>query len=253
MARLTDLRDVLDHLDGILKQTRTAEGVFRSVSEAETFGQRVTRLREALEKAATAEPSYALITGAAFPGLEGESLRVSYLRFAKLLSEVAEQSGTQFRLVKPAGRNRTSDELLCHFEGDSLSGLRLSHATSLDVESVSREGVAASGPSTYIPMSAWPDEPLVFVSFAVAETNLVDRFMRQLIANLPLRCRHRVRFWRFNEVTAESGILPGEENEAKIREAMGKCQFGLLLVSPTYVGRPFIERVELPHFTGPSA
>jgi len=248
------LPDITAHLDALCDRARTVEGVFRSAGEAATFTKRLRDLRQLLETKNTAEPVWSTVSASVFPGLAGDSLRVSFARFAKQIEQVAAIAGQRFQFIKPSGRGHSSDEILCHFEGDSLARHRLVAETrDIHLESVSRESIEARGARQYEPMQAWPDEPLVFVSFAVTDTELVDRFMRQLIDNLRPQCRHRVKFWRFDEVTAETGIAPGEENEAEVRKAIAKCQFGLLLISPSYVGRRFIEHVELPQFTGKNA
>src|ERR1043166_7229814 len=117
---MLELPDILAHFDHLLGNARSVEGVFHSVSEAETFSKRLRDLRPALEKAATPEPTFDLIATAAFPGLAGDSLRVSFAKFAKQLAQVAEKSGSRIALVKPAGRNLASSEIRCHFEGTPL-------------------------------------------------------------------------------------------------------------------------------------
>ena len=89
----------------------------------------------------------------------------------------------------------------------------------------------------------------IFISFTVADKKaLTDEFTKMLRNQMPLSCDLPVHFWRFDQ---QGGLLPGEENEAEIVRQMQASQFGLLLLSPAYLARPFIKRVELPYFLGP--
>jgi len=43
-------------------------------------------------------------------------------------------------------------------------------------------------------------------------------------------------------------LVVGEEFERQILEAIGRCDFGLLLISPAFLGSKFITEKELPAF-----
>ncbi|MBV6500171.1 MAG: hypothetical protein CJBNEKGG_02641 [Prosthecobacter sp.] len=237
---MLDLPSTLELLDHLAGQVLHVENVFKSASEAETFLARVRAVREMLAQKGSEQPRYADLATAACPGLEGESLRVSFARFQGQLEKSAHKAGLRLKLIKPAGRRRSPDEILCHFEGTPLP---INYASPDAESTLSRE-------NEVIQAKAAEDATRIFVSFAVADRDLVTEFMDLLQANLPLRCGKPVLLWRFDE---RGGILPGEDNEAVICSRMNESRFGLLLLSPKYLQSKFIERVELPHFVGPGA
>ena len=241
-----EANDVLQHLDQLRKSAETREDLFHRHSECAAFIERIGLLRSLVEKSGH-RPTTAQIAESLFPRLSGESLRTTFSSFRSDLARVSEACGRRLVLIQPKTRNRQPQEVVCHFEGDSLVDLRLQRMVARSTESLDRAGV-------YQPQQAMPDTIHVFVSFAVAEVDLVSEFLEGLHKILPLRAPGRsFRFWRFDEITPHGGIVPGEENEAEIRKAMGRCQLGLLFVSPTYLSRPFIQEVEMPHFLGESA
>jgi WD40 repeat protein/energy-coupling factor transporter ATP-binding protein EcfA2 len=241
-----EANDVLQHLDQLRKSLETRGDLFQRTSECAAFIERIGLLRSLVEKSGH-RPTAAQIAESLFPRLAGESLRTTFSSFRSELARVSEACGRRLVLIQPKTRNRRPQEVVCHFEGDSLVDFRLQRMIARSTESLDRAGV-------YQPQQAMPDTIHVFVSFAVAEVDLVSEFLEALRRILPLRAPGRsFRFWRFDEITADGGIVPGEENEAEIRKAMGRCQLGLLFVSPTYLSRKFIQEVEMPHFLGESA
>ena len=83
---------------------------------------------------------------------------------------------------------------------------------------------------------------MLFVSYArankVLAANLVDRFREQAGASK----RYRYSFWR------DGHILVGEDWHQEIQRALDRCQLGLLLVSPAFLGSQYIAEHELPRF-----
>jgi hypothetical protein len=61
-----------------------------------------------------------------------------------------------------------------------------------------------------------------------------------------------VSYYRF-EFWQDSVILPGETWIKEIRNALGRCSLGLLLVSPAFLASPFITEEELQKFVGESS
>ena len=55
---------------------------------------------------------------------------------------------------------------------------------------------------------------------------------------------HMYQFWD------DSKILAGEDWKNEIRKALDKCDLGLLLVSPAFLGSKFIQDEELPKLVG---
>lgn len=83
-----------------------------------------------------------------------------------------------------------------------------------------------------------------FVSYAHRNQQLAEGFIAKLGDVLRPSKAHDYRLWM------DSGIVIGEEWEKQIIEARDRCDFGLLLVSPAFLGSKFIGEKELPHFIG---
>ncbi len=226
-----DLSDTLALLDRLLeKEPQT--------SKPGGFTVRLRRLRELLAETNTAEPTLAAIAGFVFPGVSQNSLRTTLLAFRKSLTEAASAAGQQIELIRPDARGVDAGEVICHFEG-----LRLPFVfdTSMEETALSRENEVIEPRAR---------ATKIFVSFAMKDLPLSHEFTDLMKTNLPLRCAEPVQLWRFD---GKDGILPGENNEAIIRQQMDESQFGILLVSPDYLASQFIQRVELPHFIGENA
>ena len=82
------------------------------------------------------------------------------------------------------------------------------------------------------------------VSYAHKNRQLAESFSEKLLDHLRPSIAYDYRLWM------DSGIIIGEEWERQIVEARDKCDFGLLLVSPAFLGSRFVGEKELPHFVG---
>lgn len=198
------------------------------------FKLKLQRLRELVATAGDAELSLSQVAEKVFPGVSRVSLRTVLADFRKTLAATAKSAGVRLDLIRPDMRGELAD-VKCHFEGEPLPP----PYTGSDADEVLSREHQVIEPRARVTR--------VFVSFAVADKKLAQEFTEQMKVILPLRCREPVELWRFD---AKGGILPGESNEAEIRARMAESQFGLLLISPTYLSREFIQRVELPHFLG---
>lgn len=242
---MLDLADTLLHLERVLADGKTVDAsLFAKPSDRDRFIRQVEKLRGLVETKQSSSLTRAQITSALFPGLKPDSISTQFSVFRKYLEKVGSNGALRFRLDQPDTRNRSEGEIVCRFEGDSMADHRNQEAARKFLKSgtsfLHRE-------REYTEMKAKGVN--IFVSFAVADTALADEFIRSLKENLPLRCPDvAVKFWRFDE---KGGILPGEDNEVEIRRQMDQSRFGLLLISPGYLQRDFIKRVELPHFLGP--
>jgi hypothetical protein len=83
-----------------------------------------------------------------------------------------------------------------------------------------------------------------FVSYAHKNQKLAESFISKLLEQLFASKTYDYQLWM------DSGIVIGDEWEKQIIEARDKCDFGLLLVSPAFLGSKFIGEKELPYFVG---
>ena len=82
----------------------------------------------------------------------------------------------------------------------------------------------------------------LFVSYAHADDQYADPFLKSLMGMLKPSRAYEFELWR------DTGILPGEDWLKEIEEALAKCRLGILLVSPEFLGSEFITEKELPEF-----
>lgn len=83
-----------------------------------------------------------------------------------------------------------------------------------------------------------------FVSYAHKNREVAERFMDELMEILHPSKTYEYKVWM------DSAIVVGDEWRKQILAARDKCSFGLLLVSPAFLGSNFISNEELPYFVG---
>ncbi len=84
----------------------------------------------------------------------------------------------------------------------------------------------------------------IFVSYAHADDEYVEPFMNGFKEMVTPSKKYKFKFWQ------DPLILSGETWTQEIRNALERCSIGLLLVSPAFLGSPFITEEELPKFIG---
>ena len=83
-----------------------------------------------------------------------------------------------------------------------------------------------------------------FVSYAHRNRRLADDFLAKFKDVSRPAKKHKYILWR------DTGLIVGEEWESKITKAIDSCDFGLLLISPAFLGSKFITEKELPQYVG---
>jgi hypothetical protein len=94
--------------------------------------------------------------------------------------------------------------------------------------------------------TAHPHPVRLFLSWAHADRSLKDALLVDLLPALGSFRDVRFAWWE------DSHLTPGEELLSGIADGLDGCDFGVLLLSGRYFGRPFIRRHELPRFAGPT-
>ena len=91
---------------------------------------------------------------------------------------------------------------------------------------------------------ASPDKRIVsyFVSYAHADGNLPPSLLTELKKQLDCCSGYDFQRWQ------DTQILIGEKWHAEIQTGLESCHFGLLLVSPSFLGSKYIGKHELPRF-----
>lgn len=86
-----------------------------------------------------------------------------------------------------------------------------------------------------------------FVSYARANKALALRFLGKFEEQAAPSRHYAYGFWR------DGRILVGEDWHLEIQRALNDSHFGLLLISPAFLGSQYIDRHELPAFLGRGA
>lgn len=84
----------------------------------------------------------------------------------------------------------------------------------------------------------------LFVSYARSNKNLKKNFLDRFEEYAAASKTYEYVFWQ------DTRILVGEEWHEGIREALKRCDLGLLLISPAFLGSKYISEHELPRFVG---
>lgn len=81
-----------------------------------------------------------------------------------------------------------------------------------------------------------------FVSYAHGDEELPEKLLKELDKQLHASKSYTFERWQ------DTHLLAGEKWHAEIQKAVQECDFGLLLVSPAFLGSPYIGEHELPPF-----
>jgi len=87
----------------------------------------------------------------------------------------------------------------------------------------------------------------IFLSWCYQDRALKEALLRDLLPALGVFTDLGVEWWE------DSHLTSGEDLTAGIIDRLDEVDFGLLLLSTRYFGRPFIQKHELPRFVGPLA
>ncbi|MGH3754818.1 MAG: hypothetical protein ACRDRP_19390 [Pseudonocardiaceae bacterium] len=87
----------------------------------------------------------------------------------------------------------------------------------------------------------------IFLSWCHQDRALKVALLRDLLPALSVFTDLDVEWWEDSHLTC------GEELTAGIADRLDEADFGLLLLSTRFFGRPFIRQHELPRFAGPRA
>lgn len=84
----------------------------------------------------------------------------------------------------------------------------------------------------------------IFLSYARANKELASKFLVKFKEQATPSKKYKYKFW------ADTDILVGENWNKEILAALDKCDIGLLLISPAFLGSQYINENELPRFVG---
>jgi WD40 repeat protein/energy-coupling factor transporter ATP-binding protein EcfA2 len=235
MKKLTH-RETLRHIALLIT---AAPSHIEKSAEAASFIALVERLRGLVEASNTAELSTRALRSTLFPHASGDSQRVLLASFRKTITTIATAAGRNFVLHQPNLRGKDLDEVICYFEGDSFPDER---------EQLTTTATEKLDELTQSETRLIPDVIRIFISFANADREKVEKFKTCLESTWGNRRTHKIEFWTFYNLK-DGGILAGENNLERIQEAIASCPIALFLLTPDFSKSNFIKEHELPAYT----
>jgi hypothetical protein len=177
---------------------------------------------------------------AVFPALPRAAAQTAFRQFRSGLDKAAAKAGVAFALEVDSLKRSPPEERWCWFTGADCAvetGTALSRSESSGVV-WAQQDVLALAKVTRRPVK-------YFVSYAHADAMQAGKLLRLLGHFLEASARYDFQLWH------DSDIVLGSDWHRSIQQAIGECDFGLLLVSSAFLSRKYIKDNELPHFVSP--
>ncbi len=188
---------------------------------------RFDKIVELLQADGTAVLSNVLT--ALFPGKSRVAGQAALRQFRMALAEAAESVKIRVSLETDGQTRSAPENRTVWFEAEDRV-----------IEEVVRMVDAEVGDVERSPQYAVEERPIrFFVSYAHADLDLKTGLLGKLLPLLQTLAKGSVELW------SDRKLLPGEKWFAEIKNAMAKCDYGLLLVSPEFLASRFIKEVEL--------
>jgi hypothetical protein len=170
-----------------------------------------------------------------------DSCRVSHFLPSLGVPLVLGEAGWPVALGIPDALNRGSHHLYRADEpgagtppGDGVSRMLSSYRELIVIKREERVPVAAR-------------QVGLFLSWSHQDLALKEDLVRRLTPSLSILRGPRIGWWE------DSHLLLGDDFRSAIVGVLGGCDYGVLLLSPSYVASRFVARYELPRFVGPTA
>jgi WD40 repeat protein len=184
-----------------------------------------------------------------FKGVEPKKAQTALTSFRKRLNDASQGEGRAdlgFRFHVDTKKQNPPAERVCWFTGPDpavTQAERYSDQVTSDIKGkplVHAQGIATTGTA----MASGKRVVRFFVSYSRADKQLVDALVKDLNAHFGSSARYELLPW------IDRDILVGERWREGIEKAIKDCDFGLMMISPSFFGNTFITEQELPHFVG---
>lgn len=171
-----------------------------------------------------------------YAGQTPEAAQAVFRQLRKRLGEVAQGAGVRLALQADSRKKTPLAERWCWFEGEDGAVEILTRTGLEEVEFVQRSSQGG--------FLLRDGKPVIryFVSYAHDDVVLKNDLCRRLKKYLNLDSAYSYEEWQ------DTMLLAGDKWRQGIERAIEKCDFGLLLVTPSFLGSEFITRNELPAF-----
>jgi len=215
----------------------------------EAIRRTITKLRDELGRADreridkllplfqnTAEVSLGAVHKSLFPGMEQEAALTAFRQFRKRLKDIATDTGLDLELEADTQTRTPPNQRSCWFSGADGATEAMTQLVEQETAHVNRSNQGA------FELREGKTVIRYFLSFSHKDETFKKDLLERLEVLLNISSKYRFEIWH------DGLILPGDKWHEQIQNAIENCHFGLLLVSPAFLGSPYIREHELPQF-----
>ncbi|TXH70622.1 MAG: TIR domain-containing protein [Thiothrix sp.] len=182
--------------------------------------------------------NYADALNTLFPDQDTPKAQESFRSFRNRVNSAADEAKVVFQLEVDNQKRSDASERVCWFSGED--------STVEDIERYSAEETHLKPEEPLLASRAIPTESKrlikLFISYAHRDDVQVKKFLDQLKLHFNVSKKYRYELW------GDWEIVLGEDWDATIKEALNTHDFGLLLVSLSFLNSQYISKFELPQF-----
>jgi hypothetical protein len=183
---------------------------------------------------------------ALFPAVDAAVSLKTLTNLRSNFNRTARELGVDVQFLADSSRRTSPAERFCWFEGADpavAQATKFSDELTADILNdplVKPRGIVTTGSA----MAANKRVVRFFVSYAHDDRELAERLIKEFRVQFGPSRRYELALWD------DRNIMVGERWHQRIQQGIGDCDFGLLLVSPAFLGSEYIGAHELPHFVG---
>ena len=181
-----------------------------------------------------------------FPDLDQPGALKVFTNLRSQFNQAAEEKGVELRFLADNRKRDKPSERFCWFEGADPAfahAAKFSDELTADIVGdplVAPRGIVTTGSA----MAARKRVVRFFLSYAHENEKLAEKLLKEFRIQFKPSRRYELEIW------IDRNIMVGEHWHKRIQSAIKDCDFGLLLVSPAFLGSDYIGEHELPHFVG---
>ncbi|WP_350152233.1 pentapeptide repeat-containing protein [Nitrosomonas sp.] len=191
--------------------------------------------------------TYGEVIALLYPGIEPQKAQERFKKFQASIRNAAERCGKRLEL-KVSGDKRQADARQVYFEGVLPDAEEEQKRTAAAIAPAKEHFIEANATIQSLDGQAAKPTVRFFVSYSHNKQD--KKFKAELLAYLKpqfqLSKKYNYKLWEDNE------ILLNEDWHESIQQAIGNCDFGLLLLSHDFLISPYIKKHELRHFVSPN-
>jgi WD40 repeat protein len=175
--------------------------------------------------------------------------QAAFRMFRKRVNDLAQEYRIQLSLHVDSKKKNPVQERTCWFQGADSAMANAARFSSESIASAETTPVIPQLAITTSTTALKSGKRLVrfFVSYSHQEKTSIDKLLKLLSEEFGASKNYELDLW------ADGEIPVGERWHDQIQKAITNCDFGLLLISPAFLGSTYIDQHELPHFVGEGA